>query len=412
MLHRLHLFQFSRTTSQKETSDIFFLAISVYVFTLINDLLNWPILQFARVVSPIKYRDTSWVLQDADCYREIGSKIYGLQSEKECPGYLYGRPLLEVLNFLHVGESDLLPAVFMMRAFFAASLSILIIKISSNFVERFLFSALVLFSPGVQLMMYNSNVDLLIFAMVVIGFLLIQWKFPTLGLTLVFLSGLMKFYTIPLLLLFIFLIPKKRIKILSFLMFVIASVSAVSDLRLMEEKIPSSGYGQFGFTIFVKYLEEVGTEVSITSTYFVSSIIFLATTALVIWLTRHLKSTDTPKMVADKALFLVLTTVFISCFFTGLSYDPRLIYLTIAGFQLIIASQAGIHRKFLISLVSIASIFSSGLELGFIPGDHIGFHPLRILQFFNDVAIEFLSVVFFIWILQWFLRGAQRIPKL
>jgi hypothetical protein len=409
MLKRFHRFQLTRTTSQKETLGIFLWTILVYTFTLINDLLKWPILQFAGVVSPIKYRDTSWVLEDADCYREIGSNIYGLQSETGCPEYIYGRPLLEVLNFFRIDESDTLTFVYLTRGLFALSIAILLTKLSASLVTQFTLAGIVLFSPGVQLMVYNGNFDLLIFTMVIFGIFAFLSKFVTLGLTITFLSGLFKFYTIPLLLLFVFLSPQKRHKLLSLLMLIVASISAVRDLLLMQVSIPANGYAQFGLTIYVKYLEKVGIEISTIYSYILSGLIFLANVLLVILLFRYSKLEIKSNQIMEQPLYLVFATVFISCFLTGLSYDPRLIYMTFAGFYFFLAQPAGLPKKVFMSLLLIASILSCGIELGFITQLNGGFHPLRVIQLINDVAIEFLAALFFVTLIKWIFKRVPRI---
>jgi hypothetical protein len=399
----------SRIISSKGTYGIILWTISIYLFTLINDFLNWPILQFARVVSPIKYRDTSWVLEDADCYREIGSKIYSLPSETGCPGYLYGRPLLEVLNFMHISQNDTLAFVYTLRALFALSFAFLIAKLSANLFAKFTLTGLILFSPGVQLMVYNSNIDLLIFAMVVFGTFAIQRGYITLGLFLVFLSGLFKFYTIPLLLLFILLLTKKRHKVLSLLVFLVATVSAALDLLLMQEPIPAGGYAQFGVTIFSKYLEQVGISLSAASTFIFSGLIFLATVLLVLSIFHSFKAEVKFREISEQPLFLVFASVFISCFLTGISYDTRLIYLTFAGYYFLLILPQGLARKAFMTFLAIASLLSCGIELGFISESDSGFHPLRGVQLVNDIAIEFLAAIFFVTLVFWFFKRVQRV---
>lgn len=379
-------------------------SVAILCFTLIQDLLNWPILQFARVVSPIKYRDTFWVLADADCFRNIGSGIYGLQSETGCPGYIYGTPLLRVLNFLQIGQEDTRAFTYLMRALFALSIALILKNLKINFKKQLLLSGLLLFSPGVQLMLYNSNFDLLIFAMITFAHYGIQNKKVTFGLLLIFLTGIFKFYTIPLLLLFVFLLPNFKYKLFSTALFVIASASAVSDLRLMQEPIPSSGYAQFGLTIFTKYIEEFGYSLSVAQNYILSSGLFLVTAVIVTLFKRRYLQSHICEQLISNPLYLVVSTVFISCFFTGISFDPRLVYLTLAGFMIVQSMDPGPSRKFMWLGVLAASLLSCGIELGFIPEEHTGFHALRSIQLINDLAIEFLSVVLFLSLLNWFFR--------
>ena len=386
-------------------------SLGIFLFTLVQDVLSWPILQFARVVSPIKNRDTSWVLVDAECYQILGSGIYGLQSETGCPGYIYGSPLLRTLNFLHLGQQDTIFLAYTMRALFVISIALILNHLRIRLSAQFLLVTLLLLSPGVQLMLYNSNFDLLIFAMVVFGYLAIVKEKITLGLILIFLSAIFKFYTIPLLLLFFILLPQVRYKVLSLLLFICAVFSATFDLRLMQERIPSGGYAQFGITIFAKYFEQIGIYLSPNLSFLVSTLIFFIAITVVLFLCKMFKRSDKSGDVSCDRFYLVMATVFLSCFVTGLSYDPRLIYLTLAGFLVLRTMSSGLPRAVLTILLFIASYLSCGIELGLIPESQAGFHPLRVVQLLNDVAIEILAAMFVIQMIQWFIQLFYRQPR-
>jgi hypothetical protein len=345
-------------------------------------------------VSPIKYRDTSWVLADADCHRDIGAGIYGLESDTGCPGYLYGRPLLITLNFLRIGEVDTQIFVQIMRALFAISLALMILYLAKKSWQYVLIAVLVLLSPGTQLMLYNGNFDLLIFAMVVFGCLAILKNYVVIGLVIIFLSGIYKFYTIPLLLLMLLIVPKLSHKILTVSFFLISCFSAITDLRLMQEPIPSSGYAQFGFTVYSKYLQQIGLTLPLHLEYLVSAGVFALSILIMSLLGRNSKAFALTRFQDNTFIFLVLASVFVSCYFAGLSYDPRLIYLTLAGVFLVVFLERSFFRSFIFVLVGWSSLFSCGIELGFIPKEETGFHPLRLVQLSNDLSISLVTSVF------------------
>lgn len=367
------------------------IAALIYLFVLGQDLLTWPILQFARVVSPIKYRDTYWVLADADCFKEIGSRIYGLESETGCPGYIYGQPLLRVLGFLEIQASDTQLFARALQIFFSVALSYVILKLAKKAITVFLLAALVMLSPGTQLMLYNGNFDLLIFTLVVFGYFLISKNLIIAGLFLFFLSGVFKFYTLPLLLLMIFFLPKMKHKIIAISLFIVACVSAIYDLSLMQEPIPSSGYAQFGFSIYSNYLEQIGLS-DLPIIGLVLSLTLFSLSILIVSILR--KSKDQLKAEGEpnnNLLFLVLAITFLACYFAGLSYDPRLLYITLAGFYLATAVTVRHYRVFISVILVWSSLLSTGIELGFIAEGHTGFHPLRFLQLSNDLSIGLLT---------------------
>jgi hypothetical protein len=371
----------------------------IYLFILGQDLLNWPILQFARVVSPIKYRDTYWVLADADCYKEIGSRIYGLESETGCPGYLYGLPLLRFLNLVKVEASDTEIFVYVMRALFSLTLALVSLELAKKTSLTFFLLSLVVISPGTQLMLYNGNFDLLIFVIVIIGYFSIKNNFVFIGLLFFFISGIFKFYTIPLLLLMFFCLPRFKHKVTSLVLLLISSLSAISDLMLMQVPIPSSGYAQFGLTIYTKYLDEMGLLPPPLIGFLLSFVIFIVSVLIVTIFSKRVGQKRLGGDPNDQILFLVLTTVFLACYFAGLSYDPRLIYLTLAGFYLATQIPTGWYRFFLYIILISSSLMSTGLELGFISRGHVGFHPLRVLQLLNDLSISLMTAALFVQLL-------------
>ena len=380
-----------RWQQSRSSFNLTFCGFGFYAFILINDFFNWPLLQFARVVSPIKFRDTSWVLADADCYEKIGSGIYGLESETGCPGYLYGSSLLRLLNFLNIHEYHTHIFVIVMRAFFAIAAAYVVVKMSTTSRQALLIFVLISFSPGVQLMLYNANFDLLIFAMLVASHFAFKENLIIISLTLIFLSGAFKFYTIPLLLVMAFFVPKIRQKLVAVIFFIIAFGLAVSDLKLMQEEIPSTGYAQFGLTVFTRYIQEIGLSVSTIYGFLLSFALFMATLYLSFITKAKIKLMVVESDPDRLLMFMMLGIVFLSCFFTGLSYDPRLIYLSLSATIVIVQFPSSLYKRISLALVGISSFLSCGIELGFMPMGETAFHPARVIQLLNDIAIEFLT---------------------
>jgi hypothetical protein len=176
------------------------------------------------------------------------------------------------------------------------------------------------------------------------------------------------------------------------------------DLRRMQEQIPSTGYAQFGLTIFAKYLEEVGFSLSTSAVYLMSFGLFFLMAFLINLLLKSKGIFDGFEIAARNHLYLILSAVFISCFLTGISYDPRLIYLTLASFILVSITVRRTPRVLIWVGILASSLLSCGIELGLISKNQTGFHPIRSIQLINDLAIEFLSVLIFLNLLYWFLR--------
>ena len=380
-----------RSIFQIQSSN-FALSLSlISLFIILNDFLNWPILQFAKVVSQTKFRDTLWVLQDADCYQEIGSEIFNLQVITGCPAYIYGEPLLKILNLLHIGPEDTQNFVYGMRILFSLALAFLLSELFLNFKKTLLAVTLILLSPGVQLMLYNGNIDLLILSMIIGSYFAFKYNKSIIGFFLIALVGMFKFYTIPIFAIALLIPIKKRDKLIALILFLITAMSAFSDLQKMKESIPSTGYAQFGMIIFPKYLSEIGFEISPIQGLSISVMLFLITSLLCYRIMKFFANSLLAVDYKVQLTYLLLGVVFLTCFFTGLSYDSRLIYLTLCGIILLHWIPLKKYRNITLGILVGASIFSCGIELGLIPTSHQGYHPLRLVQLANDIAIEIMA---------------------
>jgi len=366
----------------------------------LQDFVNWPILQFAKVVSPKKFRDSLWVLEDADCYQKIGSEIFNLQLITGCPAYIYGEPLLKILNFLHIGSEDTQNFVYGMRILFCLALAYILSELFLGIKQNLLVAALILFSPGVQLMLYNGNIDLLIFSMIIGIYLAFKYNKPSTGFIIIALAGVFKFYTIPLFVIAIFVPIKKRDKIIALILFLMTSTSAFLDLQRMQEAIPSTGYAQFGMNIFAKYLLEIGLEISTTQGLLISLMLFALTFFLCHRLIKGFGNKDSTVDYNLKLIYFLFGLVLLTCFLTGLSFDPRLIYLTLCGVIILHWIPENLYRNITLGVLVCASLFSCGIELGLIPPAHQGFHPLRVIQLANDIAIEIVAALILLYLIK------------
>jgi hypothetical protein len=372
----------------------------ICLFIALQDFLNWPLLQFARVVHTEKFRDSLWILQDADCYQTIGNDIYNLASVTGCPAYIYGEPLLWILNILRIGPEDTEIFVHGMRFLFSLAvahiLKILFVKIS----KVLLVALLILISPGVQLMLYNGNIDLLIFAIVSGSYFAFKSNRTILGFILIAFTGVIKFYTIPLFIIAFFIPLNKRNKIISLFLFLITAGSAFRDLIRMKEEIPSTGYAQFGMSIFPKYLTAIGYDVSPDLGHLISILIFAG--CVIIFYATFARYANQKLFIESKIqlAFLMLSVVLLACFLTGLSYDPRLIYLTISGAIVFFWIPKTIFRNLYLIFLLSASLLSCGIELGLIPTAHEGFHVLRVIQLVNDITIEISVALVLVYLLK------------
>jgi hypothetical protein len=143
-------------------------------------------------------------------------------------------------------------------------------------------------------------------------------------------------------------------------------------------------------------LQQVGFAFAPSIEFIFSIGVFAVSLLIVILLGRRTSLLTLSEIPENFSVFLLLASVFVACYFTGLSYDPRLIYLTLAGIFLVIFLERGFFRSCIFALVVWSSLLSCGIELGLIPEGETGFHPLRLIQLSNDLAISLITAVFVI----------------
>lgn len=357
-------------------STLNFICVSFSIF-LVNQLLGWPLLKFWNI-SGIdsgfnRFNDLSIVFESARCYPEYGDLVY--KDNVECGNYLYGRFLLNLLGIFDFYNFNIFLAGFFLALAFSASAA----YISAKFLTSGnLLLCLALFSsPPFHLMVQRGHIDILIFSVIILVIHLMKKQSILLASILIFITVLIKFYTLPLLI--YIAITRKGLVLRIFSVFLVA-VSAqliFDDLNLTPVKMNQdySGriWGLFGWEALIRRINETSNvEFGLTATRILSALLFLVAYGLVFLIVRYLRRTNQIQIsrIHDKNSvdeFFVLSIVFVSCFFAGLNYDFRLIFGIAAGIALIYILEVSqkVRNCFLIILFGIAwlSYESGGLEI-------------------------------------------------
>jgi len=370
----LHKF-ISRPFFSKWQREAIFILIA-FLIVVLNQLINWPLLQFWNIAGLESHRnrfnDLSIVLNAADCFVLYGNAVY--LSESSCGNYLYGSTLLRIINFTNLN----LFSVYIL----GIALALLYI-LTFTYVGRyqlvsrgFLPFLLIAFAPPFHLMVQRGHVDILMFFLVVLSTVLIRRQRYFVGLIIIFMSVLIKFYTAPLLILFLIMIRSLRYKILSVILFTISILLIRSDLELTPVK-PLQDYrgriwGLFGWESIIRRISETDTfEFSFTQVMILSFIVHAIIYSVVFfWFRKH---TDIKLGISFRLneeysyLFLTLSVVAITCYFAGLNFDFRLIFSVGAGMALLATSEwrVDLSSKLVVILIGVSwlSFESGGLEI-------------------------------------------------
>jgi hypothetical protein len=309
-------------------------------------LTNWPPLRFWGWWGGGNFLDSWQVLASADCYRSIGTQVYEL--DNPCMSYAYGRPLLWTLSGLHIGASQALLFGIVFLIIISLTINILVNNLDLNSGRKNLLSLLIAASPPVLLLVDRGNFDSLIVSMMLLAAWLHSKEKSIPAIILIFLASTFKYYTAPLLLLMVFVSKGKFSKATAAILFVAASLSVVRDLSITQFNFSSNNpHLTFGlgneFLYLLKYdslnwLENFTSVTGVLVVLFFSGISYW-------WLKKYnteMNSSEEKSFM--RKLYLFSTTIFISCYLTGMNADYRLIFLCISGIALL--SIIGISGSF------------------------------------------------------------------
>ncbi len=355
---------------------------SVVIFSgfVIMQLTTWIPLRYWRIWGGGNFIDSGQILQWADCYKNFGSTIF--LSQGECSGYLYGSTLIRILNALNLGpgSTQLLGYMFM----FCLASAIAYSAVCSRDRIGYPLLLAVLCSPPILLLAERGNFDIPMLLLVIFASILFSRNYQAWALVPLSLSVLLKFYTLPLFILYFVLNDTKRRKFFTLIVGAIVSARVALDLRLIQSTFPSGFSWKFGSSIWARYLSQLDAaaygEVFAHLTGLAILLAFLLITTIAMNRFRVLQPSKICVEGKEKTLFYSLFGTHLSCFMLGVSFDYRLVFLLLASLVylklLYVRNDA---HSFLIIGLAITSAWltypSSGLE------------PL------GDLATEALTVI-------------------
>ena len=339
-------------------------AIWLFLFFAFMQLTTWIPLRYWRIWGGGNFIDSQQVLQWAKCYETQGNLVF--MTYGDCSGYIYGSTLLRILSFfnLDVTQTQFFGYLFMILLAMTISMRV-------NTLEKFKENPLIILivlSPPVLLLAERGNFDVLVFALISLSGVLFARNHEIWAVLPLALATLLKFYTLPVFLLFILLNENRRYRLTTFFVATAVTVRVFLDLQLIQTTFPSGYSWKFGSSIWTRYL----TQLNIRDTgELVNNLSGLAILALTIVLTlvamkrKLITPNDVSGQRIERILFYVLLLTHISCFLVGMSFDYRLIFLAMASIIYLKSFCEG-KDSYLVLVLSLISLWltypSSGLE--------------------------------------------------
>lgn len=394
----------SITTLQRTT-----IAVVVSAFAALY-LSGWKPLKMQGIGGGHDYSDLTSVLNAAKCFNVIGSDVYTVTDS--C-GYQYGLFLLKMINVLQL--NSLTPLVLGGLLFTLVSFLLLLIGVRSSVSRKHVvLTCLILLSPGPWLLFERGNFDLLIILFLAVTVLTLNTKFSFIGALLLLATALMKFYTFPLLFLYLILEKNKWHKAL-------IAFASLAIIPLMVSNIvsapgyPNPMYVAFGLPIpglwvnFFAWRFNFDLVLGMLPQYIIGVFAFIS---VLLYFQKSSKASGFRSMFTnlnfssnlEKNVFLFSSSTYVACFLAGSNFDYRLIFLAISLVLLNKALVNSMQSRFLISL-EIAALWLTYFYFG-----AIGAIPV-LLSITGNAAQLILAVVLSVYLFRFGLVEAQGLVK-
>jgi hypothetical protein len=320
-----------------------------------------------------------------------------IEASQTCTGFTYGTVFIILLSLLPIDLGFYIAAALTLGVlgvfavgFFLAS------RYTMNLWQKILVTVAI-FSPGTYLLFERGNLDLQIFLLVgLAAVLLTKGRYLPAYFILVF-ATLLKFYTLPAVVLVSLLAKNIRYQILTGVITFFTLTWVVYDFS-RGPILHVYGPVQFGYPVLDHYFEWLGVSVPVIP----SLIGFLAPWLVWVFLVLiEKKSGDRYKTRLSQSInslrgdyaFILTAITFCAMFFVGLSYDYRLIFLALSGVALILRSAFSKEVKLALWISLMTAVWGSGALGGGITFIPPGLKPFLIggFQLAGDLAV-------FIWV--------------
>lgn len=347
------------------------------VFYLYQDFSKWSIVKLINANAERLYIDSYTVFYYSECYAAIADKVFEIN--EYCSGWTYGSFALRVISFFKIFDAHEVFGHFFTYATVVSFIYMIIIFKYNKFAQMNLFLGFI--SPPVWLLLERANFDAIIYIFVFLASLFYQHNYKKTSLFFLLLCTLVKFYTLPLMIIVTAFLRKKSDRVLAFIYSLASILFILNDLTKMQGNIVQAGYNHFGMKIIGNYLGKLDISLSILVQYLIATLLFVSLIGAIFSsvIFKKVKLVEFPhNFVLNFNGNLFNFIVFISCFIVGLSVDYRLIfYIAATGFFLqFIDSKA----KVCFSVLFFLSVWLT--------------YPTGILQTLGDFCLEIIAALY------------------
>jgi len=296
-------------------------------------LTNWEPIRFWGLRGEgTNFIDAEQVIKWTQCYKDVGDQIFSAQGY--CSGYIYGK-IIPIL-FTVVPEGRFL--VSLLGFSFLIIVSIVLgsttASMQSNQLKALSITAFL--SPPILLLVERGNFDSLMLGLTFYAAYLFSKKRKIISFLLLALSSLVKFYTFPLMAAFFLQKTKRKSNYLYVPGLLIIFFLVLTEIRAIKSSFPNDSTYKFGMSIWVRYLpiERIPFNINVLANLVGLALLAFISAAMLIVYKRGLWPVNYSMLDKSTTNFYVFNFLFLChfiCFFSGMSYDYRLVFLAISA---------------------------------------------------------------------------------
>jgi hypothetical protein len=374
------------------------------LITYLNYLLDWPLVRLANLRVP-NFIDLKAVLLSIECAKSADPNR-SLDSIYLTCNYIYGSPLLFFGKYLGLNSSNTSFYAWLLLIITSSLIGVITYISISNFKKALLVVSLVICSPAISLLFERANIDVIIFILVILSAWFYAKKQIFLSLAIIFIVTLLKFYTIFLLLILIFLHINKKNYYALIPITALTTAIVILDLARIE-KFPVGGPAQFGTGVFSWYFDQIGFHIDKAIWFLIGigvtlSITYLLTKAPQDYVPALSSKFNFRSARGSEIAFGWSSLIFLSCFLSGFNYDYRLVFLVLSGFLIFQANNS--TKNYLWETMYFLSLWgSTGIRLTF---EGVNYKTDIVFAFFQLIG-DISTLVLASYLLAHFLRSVD-----
>jgi len=379
-----------------------FSLLFIGLFYLANFAWNWPLIKWAGFRGGSRFIDLQSIMDSVRCFTQNKIGTYSDIVKTPCQGYSYTRELIWIIHLTRMDTVSTLVHGIVLMAIAGAILGGLAWK-SHN---RSIPVVFALFCPGLGLLFERGNLDEIVFILIATAGVCYYKRKLFICSVVLILAALIKFYTLPLLILLAILAKSRNIRVLNVAAFLALGVDFILQIVKLPE-LPHTWFISFGVGVFPEYLNLIprlfnhSWQLSTKERYLVELILLLATFSF--YLLRRSFFWAADKLIIELDTFnssigVFFAGAFITCYLTGVSYDYRLIFY--AATFLVANNLWNSSTKFIRYLIFISLFFTTIFPAG-------KTNARTAFQFIGDFAMLLILPMIF----EWWISNIRNLSK-